>query len=154
MPKLRSGNTRISSTVERRRSQIWRPASRTVAVRGREAICKQQWQAPYVRLLIILGRGFFGRGDMQKEFEDAAFKLQNGQISDVVSTASGLHLIQRYALFSPPHACQCNHLLYWNAPERQYARKKLRELCRTPWLAFHTLSVTASYCCLDRYFDR
>ncbi|KAF2652723.1 rotamase-domain-containing protein [Lophiostoma macrostomum CBS 122681] len=43
--------------------------------------------------------GFFGRGDMQKEFEDAAFKLEEGQISAVVSTASGLHLIQR---FGPP----------------------------------------------------
>ncbi|KAJ4303925.1 peptidyl-prolyl cis-trans isomerase Pin1 [Collariella sp. IMI 366227] len=39
--------------------------------------------------------GFFGRGDMQKEFEDAAFALQKGEISGVVDTASGLHLIQR-----------------------------------------------------------
>ncbi|PSN74093.1 rotamase-domain-containing protein [Corynespora cassiicola Philippines] len=39
--------------------------------------------------------GFFGRGDMQKEFEDAAFRLQPGEVSDIVSTASGLHLIQR-----------------------------------------------------------
>lgn len=41
-------------------------------------------------------RGFFGQGDMQKEFEDAAFKLNKGEVSDVVTTASGLHLIQRY----------------------------------------------------------
>ncbi|KAF2003143.1 peptidyl-prolyl cis-trans isomerase ssp-1 [Amniculicola lignicola CBS 123094] len=39
--------------------------------------------------------GFFGRGDMQKEFEDAAFALPVGGISNVVATASGLHLIQR-----------------------------------------------------------
>jgi len=39
--------------------------------------------------------GFFGRGDMQKEFEEAAFRLKPGEVSGVVETASGLHLIQR-----------------------------------------------------------
>jgi len=39
--------------------------------------------------------GYFGKGDMQKEFEEAAFALQKGGISGVVETASGLHLIQR-----------------------------------------------------------
>ncbi|KKK11893.1 peptidyl-prolyl cis-trans isomerase ssp-1 [Aspergillus rambellii] len=39
--------------------------------------------------------GFFGRGDMQKEFEDAAFALQPGEISEIVDSQSGLHLIER-----------------------------------------------------------
>ncbi|KAK2624816.1 hypothetical protein QTJ16_006009 [Diplocarpon rosae] len=39
--------------------------------------------------------GFFGRGDMQKEFEEAAFQLNPGEMSHVVETASGLHLIER-----------------------------------------------------------
>ncbi|KAI4257225.1 MAG: hypothetical protein LQ352_001723 [Teloschistes flavicans] len=39
--------------------------------------------------------GFFGRGEMQKEFEEVAFDLEPGQVSGVVDTASGVHLIQR-----------------------------------------------------------
>ncbi|KAF9886566.1 hypothetical protein FE257_011338 [Aspergillus nanangensis] len=39
--------------------------------------------------------GMFGHGDMQKEFEDAAFALQPGQVSGIVETASGVHLIER-----------------------------------------------------------
>ncbi|KAK2743046.1 protein kinase ssp1 [Myotisia sp. PD_48] len=39
--------------------------------------------------------GFFGRGDMQAEFEEAAFALEPGTVSDIVETASGVHLIER-----------------------------------------------------------
>ncbi|KAG8531531.1 uncharacterized protein KY384_003160 [Bacidia gigantensis] len=43
----------------------------------------------------LVHRGFFGRGDMQKEFEEAAFTLQPGEVSGIVETASGVHLIER-----------------------------------------------------------
>jgi hypothetical protein len=45
-------------------------------------------------------RGFFGQGDMQKEFEEASFALKPGEISPVIETASGLHLIERYVAFN------------------------------------------------------
>ena len=39
--------------------------------------------------------GRFGSGQMQKPFEDAAFGLRVGEISGIVETQSGVHLILR-----------------------------------------------------------
>ena len=40
--------------------------------------------------------GFFGKGMMVKEFEDAAFKLQPGQITEQpIRTQFGYHVIKR-----------------------------------------------------------
>lgn len=39
--------------------------------------------------------GEFGSGEMQEAFETAAFALQPGEMSSVVSTDSGYHLIYR-----------------------------------------------------------
>lgn len=39
--------------------------------------------------------GEFGHGDMVPEFEEVAFKLKIGELSEPVSTESGIHLILR-----------------------------------------------------------
>ncbi|KIY73374.1 rotamase-domain-containing protein [Cylindrobasidium torrendii FP15055 ss-10] len=41
--------------------------------------------------------GFFGRGQMQRPFEEATYGLEPGTMSDVVETDSGVHLILRTA---------------------------------------------------------
>mmetsp|Transcript_40014 Transcript_40014/g.105766 ORF Transcript_40014/g.105766 Transcript_40014/m.105766 type:complete len:121 (+) Transcript_40014:26-388(+) len=41
--------------------------------------------------------GTFGPGEMQEAFEQAAFTLDIGAVSDIVSTDSGLHIIYRTA---------------------------------------------------------
>ncbi|KAH8099785.1 rotamase-domain-containing protein [Cristinia sonorae] len=41
--------------------------------------------------------GFFGRGQMQKPFEEATYSLKVGEMSDIISTDSGVHIILRTA---------------------------------------------------------
>ncbi|KAG5349693.1 Peptidyl-prolyl cis-trans isomerase ssp-1 [Termitomyces sp. T112] len=39
--------------------------------------------------------GWFGRGQMQKPFEEAAYALKVGEFSPIISTDSGVHIVMR-----------------------------------------------------------
>ncbi len=39
--------------------------------------------------------GYFSRGMMVPEFEKAAFSLEKGQVSDIIKTQFGYHIIKR-----------------------------------------------------------
>ncbi|TCD68301.1 hypothetical protein EIP91_011160 [Steccherinum ochraceum] len=41
--------------------------------------------------------GFFGKNQMQKPFEEATYALNVGEMSDIISTDSGVHIILRTA---------------------------------------------------------
>jgi peptidyl-prolyl cis-trans isomerase SurA len=41
--------------------------------------------------------GFYGRGQLYPEFEAVAFKLKEGEVSDIVETEAGYHIIQMIA---------------------------------------------------------
>jgi len=53
--------------------------------------------------------GMFKRGDMRIEFEAAAFKLKPGEISDIVETEDGFHIIQM--IERKGEYINCRHIL-------------------------------------------
>jgi len=65
------------------------------------------WVIDHSQTTNVICRGFFAKGEMQKEFEDAAFALQPGSMSGIIESASGLHLIERYARWKRSVVYKC-----------------------------------------------
>ena len=60
--------------------------------------------------------GFFGKGDMQAEFEEASFALNPGEVSSVVQSASGLHIIERYVKMDMRLLSRAIQWVGWHSP--------------------------------------
>lgn len=86
----------LQATVEQQdsvRAFLAEIRSRAVAGESFEALARQYSQDPgSARNGGDLG--YFGRGDMVAPFEEAALALEPGQVSDVVTTPMGIHLIR------------------------------------------------------------
>ncbi|MCC7030471.1 MAG: peptidylprolyl isomerase [Chitinophagaceae bacterium] len=66
--------------------------------------------------------GVMGRDELDPEFAAAAFKLQNGEISDVVKSSFGFHIIQMV--------------------NRQGEKAKLRHILKKPYITSDVIKVT------------
>ncbi len=73
--------------------------------------------------------GFFSRGDMVAEFENAAFSLQEGEISPIIETQYGFHIIQ--LIERRGNQVNCRHILLQpkiSEVQMEQARKELNEI--------------------------
>jgi peptidyl-prolyl cis-trans isomerase SurA len=92
--------------------------------------------------------GFYGRGELYPEFEAVAFKLKEGEISDIVETKAGYHIIQMIERKSD--FVNVRHILLMARPsvidleEARVELDSIAELIRTDSISFRDAALKFS----------
>lgn len=108
----------------------------------------------------------FGRGVMPQVFEDTAFSLQNGEISDIIETEYGYHILMCNSTFDREETeankagiIKQRQQEYFNEVYAEYVQTLTANLNKTLWdsVSYHQtkgVTTTSFFDIYDRYFEK